>query len=201
MSTLSDLDIAQLLAPYLPQAPMGLCRKLSVYLDVLVKWNAFTNLTAIRDPGEIVQRHFGESLFAARHLDRKTLTLLDFGSGAGFPGLPMALLRPDIAVTLAESQNKKSAFLREAVRSLELSTEIWPNRVENMPLMRKFDTIALRAVDHMDEAIGAALPRAASGILLLAGSAPELPAEFESPTTIPVPNTRSSVLVLARRIS
>src|SRR5665213_2921666 len=117
MPTLPETRIAALLAPYLGHHPVAptLYPQLSKYLDLLLKWNARTNLTAIRDPEEIVRRHFGESLFAARHLDPKTATLLDLGSGAGFPGLPIALLCPEIQVTLAESQNKKASFLREAV--------------------------------------------------------------------------------------
>src|SRR5271168_1984593 len=107
MPALSESAIATLLTPYLPEVPATLLPQLSTYLDLLLKWNARTNLTAIRDPEEIVRRHFGESLFAGRHLDPDPQTLLDFGSGAGFPGLPIALLRPDIQVTLAESQNKK----------------------------------------------------------------------------------------------
>src|SRR6266851_4493562 len=118
MPTLSESAIADLITPYLPDPPATLLSRLSTYLDLLLKWNARTNLTAIRDPEEIVRRHFGESLFAAQHLDPATPTLLDFGSGAGFPGLPIALFHPGIQVTLAESQNKKAAFLREAVRSL-----------------------------------------------------------------------------------
>src|ERR1700678_3008771 len=105
MPILPESKIATLLAPYLAPPP-EILPKLSFYLDLLLKWNARTNLTAIRDPEEIVRRHFGESLFAAQHLSPSTSTLLDLGSGAGFPGLPIALLHPEIAVTLAESQNK-----------------------------------------------------------------------------------------------
>src|SRR5271154_4718966 len=146
MPTLSESAIADLLTPYLTP-PSEILPQLSIYLDLLLKWNARTNLTAIRDPEEIVRRHFGESLFAARHLAPDTTTLLDFGSGAGFPGLPIALLRPGIPVTLAESQNKKATFLREVVRNLNLSTEIWAARVETMPETRLFHTVTLRAVD------------------------------------------------------
>src|ERR1700722_18488594 len=119
MPTLSEARIAALLTPFLPSPPPNILPKLSLYLDLLLKWNARTNLTAIRDPEEIVRRHFGESLFAGQHLESPS-TLLDFGSGAGFPGLPIALLHSGIAVTLAESQNKKATFLREVVRSLDL---------------------------------------------------------------------------------
>ena len=134
---------------------MDLCKRLGAYLDLLLKWNAHTNLTAIREPEEIVRRHFGESLFLAAHLP-PCQTLLDYGSGAGFPGIPVSLYHPRLAVTLAESQGKKAAFLREAVRVLELGAEVWAGRVETMPPERVFDVVALRAVDRMPEAVEAA---------------------------------------------
>src|ERR1700716_2998312 len=126
MPALSESAIADLITPYLPDPPATLIPQLVTYLDLLLKWNARTNLTAIRDPEEIVRRHFGESLFAAQNLKLgnpapsapSVITLFDLGSGAGFPGLPIALFRPEIQVTLAESQNKKAVFLREAVRTL-----------------------------------------------------------------------------------
>ena len=201
MAALTLLTIADLLDPYLPRAetPPTLTSRLSLYLDLLLKWNARINLTAIRDPQEIVRRHFGESLFAARHLDTGTQTLLDFGSGAGFPGLPIALLHPDIAVTLAESQNKKAAFLREATRNLGLSAEIWSNRVEAMPKEWRFDTVTLRAVDNMPAALAAASPRAVRQLVLLGGSSLETPPEFTSRAPIPIPSSRSSALLIADR--
>jgi 16S rRNA (guanine527-N7)-methyltransferase len=201
MPTLSESAISDLLTPYLPLSviPATLLPRLSTYLDLLLKWNARTNLTAIRDPEEIVRRHFGESLFAARHLDPDTVSLLDFGSGAGFPGLPIALLRPDIQVTLAESQNKKAAFLREAVRTLSLPTEVWSGRVESMPPARQFHTVALRAVDNMTAAIDAAAPRATHQLLLLAGSIPTLPTGFSLKPSLPMPNSAATLLLRAIR--
>jgi 16S rRNA (guanine527-N7)-methyltransferase len=204
MPALSESAIANLLTPYLSpnlsKVPATLLPQLCAYLDLLLKWNARTNLTAIRDPEEIVRRHFGESLFAAQHLDQGTASLLDFGSGAGFPGLPIALLRPDIQVTLAESQNKKATFLREVVRSLNLpSTEIWPDRVESMPANRQFHTVALRAVDNMSAAIASAAPRATHQLLLLAGSIPTLPQGFSLEPPLPMPNSETSILLRAVR--
>jgi len=198
MPTLPESKIAALLAPYI-ETPAALLGPLSAYLDLLLKWNARTNLTSIRDPEEIVRRHFGESLFAARHLDAATPTLLDFGSGAGFPGLPIALLRPDVAVTLAESQNKKATFLREAVRTLGLPVEVWPGRVEDMPPDRQFHTVALRAVDNMAAALTAAAPRASRQLLLLTGPNPPLPPQFGLEAGIPLPNSASALLIKARR--
>jgi 16S rRNA (guanine527-N7)-methyltransferase len=164
MPTLSQDRLIVLLAPYLGDAavPPNLYDQLSTYLDLLLKWNARTNLTAIREPEEIVRRHFGESLFAGLHLP-PVATLLDFGSGAGFPGVPIQLLTPKVHVTLAESQGKKASFLREAVRTLGLNTEVWAKRVEEMPETRRFDAVALRAVDNMSAAMTAATMRVAPG--------------------------------------
>jgi 16S rRNA (guanine527-N7)-methyltransferase len=172
MATLSEARIAALLEPYLGSASQrpSLYTQLSTYLDLLLKWNARTNLTAIREPEEIVCRHFGESLFAGLHLAphlAADATLLDFGSGAGFPGLPIQLLHPNLCVTLAESQGKKASFLREAIRTLNLSTEVWAARVETMPpvngVARRFNAVTLRAVDHMQQALADAKPRVAPG--------------------------------------
>ncbi|MBB5318511.1 16S rRNA (guanine(527)-N(7))-methyltransferase RsmG [Tunturibacter empetritectus] len=204
MPTLSEAEIASLLTPYLPDAaPLVLSRtvlsRLAVYLELLLKWNARTNLTAIRDPEEIVRRHFGESLFAGQHLAPGANTLLDFGSGAGFPGLPIAILHPEIAVTLAESQNKKATFLREVVRTLAIPVEIWAARVETMPEARQFHTITLRAVDNMASALAAAAPRATNDLLLLAGATPPAPPGFILQPPIQIPTTQSTVLVRATR--
>jgi 16S rRNA (guanine527-N7)-methyltransferase len=168
MPTLPESRIAALLQPYLGShtASPSLYTQLSAYLDLLLKWNARTNLTAIRDPEDIVSRHFGESLFAGLHLAPRLppdATLLDFGSGAGFPGLPIQLLYPDLHVTLAESQGKKASFLREAVRTLNLPTEVWAARVDTMPPTRQFNTVTLRAVDNMQQALADAQTRVAPG--------------------------------------
>jgi 16S rRNA (guanine527-N7)-methyltransferase len=158
MPTLSTERIGTLLEPFFPTPSFTLLTQLSVFLDLLLKWNARTNLTAIREPEEIVRRHFGESLFTALHLP-SCRSLLDLGSGAGFPGLPIQLALPDLSVTLAESQNKKAAFLREAVRTLGLSTAVWANRVEALPEARRFDVVALRAVDNAGLALTLARAR------------------------------------------
>jgi 16S rRNA (guanine527-N7)-methyltransferase len=172
MATVSTATISRLLEPYLEGADVpGLYEKLGDYLDLLLKWNARTNLTAIREPEEIVRRHFGESLFAGRHLPECT-TLLDLGSGAGFPGVPIQLLRPEIAMTLAESQGKKASFLREAVRTLGLKSEVWAGRVEMMPAERGFDVVALRAVDKMPDALALAGERSSHSVVVLAAASP-----------------------------
>jgi 16S rRNA (guanine527-N7)-methyltransferase len=124
------------------------------YLSLLLRWNARVNLTAIRDEDGILKRHFVESIACARALPTEIHTLLDFGTGAGFPGIPIALCRPEIAVTLAESQGKKAAFLSEAARVLGMDAKVHSARAE--ALGSQFDCVTLRAVDKMEKAVKAA---------------------------------------------
>ena len=131
------------------------------YLELLLRWNECVNLTAIRDEAGILSRHFLESIACARALPSGIGTLLDFGSGAGFPGLPIALCRADIQVTLAESQGKKAAFLREAVRVLGVSATVHAGRAET--LGTQYDCVTLRAVDKMHLAVTAAAKLVRSG--------------------------------------
>jgi 16S rRNA (guanine527-N7)-methyltransferase len=205
MSALSESRLAELLAPYLGAAPVppALYKQLGSYLDLLLRWNARTNLTAIREPEGIVCRHFGEGLFSglrlAERLPTTGATLLDFGSGAGFPGLPIQLLLPELRVTLAESQGKKAAFLREAVRTLGLSTEVWADRVEAMPSARHFHAVTLRAVDRMDLALETARSRVGPDGLLVSFTsyAPPDTAHSEA-ESIPLPGASHSILTLER---
>jgi len=151
----------------LPTLPSGTPEKLTAYLDLLLRWNARLNLTAVREPSEIIRRHLVECIQCAQQLP-SVKRLLDFGSGAGLPGIPIAIVRPEIQVTLGESQGKKAAFLREASRVLSLPTEIYSSRIENMPASRIFDAVTLRAVDKMAEAVQTAIPRIApNGWLIL----------------------------------
>jgi 16S rRNA (guanine527-N7)-methyltransferase len=155
MDTLDASAIAQLLESRIAlRIDAALAAKLETYLNLLMKWNARTNLSAIRDPEQMILRHFGECLQCADALPAGIGTLLDFGSGAGFPGAVCALRRPEIAATLAESQNKKAAFLQELRRSLELTVTVHGVR---------FDAVTLRAVDKMAEACVAAKARVKPG--------------------------------------
>jgi 16S rRNA (guanine527-N7)-methyltransferase len=126
------------------------------YLSLFLRWRARLNLSGIRDEEGILSRHFVESIAVARTLPQGIRTLLDFGSGAGLPGIPIALCRPEIAVTLAESQGKKAAFLQEAVRVLGIRAKVHAGRAE--ALRETFDCVILRAVDKMPKAVAAAVP-------------------------------------------
>lgn len=146
--------------------------RLAIYGNLLVKWNSRMNLTAIRDPLGILQRHLVESIAASRALPASVKNLLDFGSGAGLPGIPIAICRLEIEVTLAESQSKKAAFLAEVARSIGVNIRIHAGRVEALPMAARFDVVALRAVDRMIEAIGEARGRVAVGGALLLFATP-----------------------------
>jgi len=170
MAALTQSQLAEILHPFCGDCSPSLLENLSEYLGLLLKWNARTNLSAVREPREIVRRHFGESLFAATHLPAAS-TLLDLGSGAGFPGIPIQLRYPELRVTLAESQNKKASFLREVVRTLGLATKVFADRVEKMPAEQRFDVVTLRAVDQPVLALGFARQRITGGGLILQLSA------------------------------
>lgn len=201
--------------PAEPNAPRGtfgdrdwprIYDQLATYLELLLKWNARTNLTAIRDPQEIVRRHFGESLFTGLALAHNALiqpgaTVLDFGSGAGFPGLPIQILYPELHVALAESQGKKAAFLREAIRTLGLKAEVWAGRTETMAPERRFNLVTLRAVDNMDAALAEAGRRAGSDLAILTtrAQATRLPLPGLHVTHTPIPASDDRILLLASR--
>ena len=137
--------------------------RLAAYGNLIFKWNARTNLTSIRDAETLLQRHLVESIAAAQALPEGVGTLLDYGSGAGLPGIPIALCRSGIMVTLAESQSKKAAFLLEARRLLGLECIVFSGRVSDMPGNARFDVVILRAVDKMEAATGDAITRVAEG--------------------------------------
>lgn len=210
MAALTTGEIAALLEPYIPSPdhaaaatlPAPLLEQLSTFLDLLLHWNRKVSLTSVRTPEEIVQRHFGESLFTGYHLAPRLLpgaSLLDYGSGAGFPGLPIQLLLPHIHVTLAESQSRKVAFLHEATRELGLSTEIWPRRVEEMPPNRRFDAVTLRAVDRMAVSLDRAKEylRPGGWLALLVGEAAETPPDAQE---FLVPGSLHRRLILERHL-
>ena len=143
------------------------------YISLFVRWNDHLNLSSIRDEEGIISRHIIESIIVSNVLPPGIRTLLDFGSGAGLPGIPIALCRPEIAVTLAESQGKKAAFLQEAVRVLGIEAKVHAGRAEALDAV--FDCVILRAVDKMPKAVAAAVPLVApAGWLALMTTTGEL---------------------------
>ena len=162
--------------PDLPPLTATQLDQISIYVDLLLRWHARLNLTAIRDPEHVVTRHFGESLFAARNflpgvssssatntnlagpgteasIAHLASRILDLGSGAGFPGLPLKIWSPQARITLIESKHKKVAFLREVIRSLTLTDiDVFPGRAENFPAATG-SAITLRAVERFDQTL------------------------------------------------
>lgn len=240
------------------------------YINILLRWNARTNLTAIRDPEEIITRHFGESLFAARHLfpqdhvslgfkldpaahnpaeelgaprlsrtlreggelpnDQRRVVLndlLDLGSGAGFPGLPIKIWTPHIHLTLVESNQKKATFLKEVCRALTLTdVNVLAIRAEmphdNPPASPDHSSakanlsprpipianvVTLRAVEGFDQALSIADSLVApKGRLALLISRQQLSIAqtqassyvWQNPT--PIPQSSSRILLIGKRI-
>jgi 16S rRNA (guanine527-N7)-methyltransferase len=172
MGCVETAAIAHLLEPFIELDESRL-RAISTYIDLLLKWNARINLTAIREPSEIVQRHFGESLFAARYLldQQRPQTAIDLGSGAGFPGVPFAILAPEVQVTLIESQQKKGTFLKELIHVLGLkNVKVFVDRAEHY--RDTADLVMLRAVEKFDQAqlMAARLTKAGGRMALMVGS-------------------------------
>jgi 16S rRNA (guanine527-N7)-methyltransferase len=125
-------------------------QRLLDYIALIEKWNKVYNLTAIREPEKMVSHHLLDSLAVAPHLHAKRL--LDVGSGAGLPGIPLALANPDMHVTVLDSNHKKAAFLNQAVIELGLkNAEVCAERVESWQPDGRFDVIISRAFADMGE--------------------------------------------------
>ncbi|MDQ3229236.1 MAG: 16S rRNA (guanine(527)-N(7))-methyltransferase RsmG [Pseudomonadota bacterium] len=123
----------------------ALAPPLLAYLALLVRWNNSYNLTAIRDPREMVDKHLLDSL--AMHAHAASGALADLGSGAGLPGIPLAIAQPALQVTLVESNGKKARFMREAVRVLGLdNARVAESRAEALDEPGKYDYITARAL-------------------------------------------------------
>jgi 16S rRNA (guanine527-N7)-methyltransferase len=215
--------ITELLQPFLGTADdrrltTNDLQNISTYIDLLLRWNARINLTAIRHPEEIVTRHFGESLFAARHLfptrtargqpPSARVHLIDVGSGAGFPGLPIKIWAPDLEVTLIESHQKKATFLREAARKLTLmDINVFHGRVEDYP-NPPAEVVTLRAVERFETTLptAARLVAPAGRLALLISEAQltraqNLTPRFTWTPPVTVPHSLSRIFTLGLRES
>ncbi len=253
-------QIAALLEPFLDrELAHSQLAQISTYIDVLLRWNARINLTAIRNPEEIVTRHFGESFFMARHLfpdspaqchpersdifaqsakmsakskdlylcdklaanhqirssaqsaarSSPLIRVLDIGSGAGFPALPLKIWSPGIHLTLIESNHKKAAFLNEVSRALTLTDiDVIAARAETLAENQgskspKADVVTFRAVEKFDQVlpIAASFLGPAGRIAILIGAA-QLPKLNELPLfswqNINVPKSQNRMLSIGR---
>ena len=237
--------IAALLEPFLDHPlPSFALKQISIYIDLLLRWNARINLTAVRNPDDIVTRHFGESLFLARHLFPNELVapdalvrgarssliagaprdtagapliapfamsgppshhprVLDLGSGAGFPALPLKIWSPNIHLTLIESNHKKSSFLREVARSLTLTNvNVFSERAETLATTNpaQADVVTLRAVENFDAILPIAIkflaPSARLALLISSDQLPNRSPNIDWRPPISVPQSHSRVLAI-----
>lgn len=144
MPELPARQLADGLAAMGIELPSAAQETLLAYAGLLDKWNRAFNLTALRDPKKAVSHHLLDSLAVLPYL--RGDTLLDVGSGGGMPGIPLAIARPDLAVTLLDSNSKKTAFLRQAVIELKLANvSVHCGRIEEFRPEQPFASIVSRA--------------------------------------------------------
>jgi 16S rRNA (guanine527-N7)-methyltransferase len=152
IESLSDLRIAKILGAYGVATSRALADSIRTYLSMLLRWNTKIALTTVVDPVEILEFHFGESLFAVSHVPIAFGRLADVGSGTGFPGLPLAMFVRDLEVVLIESNLKKATFLSEVIRELKLeNVTVSRARVENIGEKAAFSFVSARALGHLEE--------------------------------------------------
>jgi 16S rRNA (guanine527-N7)-methyltransferase len=150
MNELSDQRLAKILAPFGVESNPALFSSIRAYVSLLLQWNEKISLTSIKSPDEIVRLHFGESFVSKPLFSAQNCRLADVGSGAGFPGIPIKMLIPELHLTLIESNGKKAAFLGEVVRKLNFSSvETINARMENVAEdILAFDFVTARAVGN-----------------------------------------------------
>jgi 16S rRNA (guanine527-N7)-methyltransferase len=187
--------------------PAGASGPLLAYLALLVKWNATYNLTAVRDPAEMVVKHLLDSLVIAPFVGER---LADVGTGPGLPGIPLALVRPDLQVSLIESAGKKARFMREAVRTLGLGDRVAVHavRAEQAPGSGSHDCLTARAfgtLAHIIE-VGGHLLVPGGRLLAMKGRRPDdelaaLPAGWRHvgthPLTVPGLDAERHLVIIA----
>lgn len=165
-------------------APFGVeltdtaCEKLDVYARLLVEWNEKMNLTAITAPDDIVLKHFADSLTALPLLPQKTgISLIDVGTGAGFPGVVLAIARPDLKLTLLDSLNKRLTFLQAVCEAVGINAATVHARAEeggqNPALRERFDVATARAVAALPTLSEYCLPFVKVGGRFIAMKGPE----------------------------
>jgi 16S rRNA (guanine527-N7)-methyltransferase len=188
----------------------ALASPLLAYLALLDRWNKAYNLTAIRDPRAMVSLHLLDSL-AMHPFVRGIGRLADLGTGAGLPGIPLAIALPNLQVTLVESNGKKARFLREAVRTLGLgNARVAESRAEALAQPAAFDAITARAMATLADilAVGAHLPAPGGRLLAMKGARPDdeiaaLPAgwavEAIHPLAVPGLDAERHLVVVGRK--
>ena len=167
-------------------------RRLLNYLALLNKWNTAYNLTAVREPQKMVSHHLLDCLAAVPHIE--ALSIVDVGSGAGLPGIPLAIAREEWQVTLLDGSHKKTAFLRQAAIELKLANvDVRCERAENFQPREKFDCVISRALSDLTEYVELAghLCKSTGTVVAMKGVYPneelaQLPRHFKMQQVIPL---------------
>lgn len=175
-------ELAQAVGISLSGAQLG---KFQRYLELLLVWNEKVNLTAITEPQEVVIKHFLDSLLLLNTVSLKQgAKVIDVGTGAGFPGIPLKIARPDLDLTLLDSLNKRLVFLQELLKELELSAETVHCRAEEggrkKELRGKFDFVTARAVAPLNLLCEYCLPFLKVGGIFAAMKGPNCSEEIEA---------------------
>lgn len=172
--------------------PAATLNKLLDYLALIAKWNRVHNLTSVRESSKMVSKHLLDCLAVVPHLEAHTV--LDVGSGAGLPGIPLALMWSQASVTLLDSNHKKAAFLRQAVIELGLNNvDVVCERVETWQPAQEFDLVISRALSDLPEFVNLAgrLCGADGVVAAMKGVYPyeelaQLPHEFRLLSVVPL---------------
>ena len=182
------------ISPIIELSPAQI-NQLEQHYNLLIKWNKVLNLTSVRKVKEIVERHYCESIFMGLHLPAGALTVGDVGSGAGFPGIPIGILRPECKVSLIESHQRKCVFLREATRELK-NVQVLPIRVEDVD--EAFDWVVCRAVllSKIEKPVSAL-----SALIAILGTERPSDSRFTWNTPVQLPWGRQKYLWLGTRRS
>lgn len=153
-----------------------------IFLSELKKWNKTYNLTALKTDNDIIIKHFLDSILYLKTFPEGRLKIADAGSGAGFPGIPIKIIRPDMNVTLIESSRKKATFLRHIVRLLKLTEiNVIEERIEDLgdEYKKSFDIVVSRATFKIKDFVETACPYIKANGLLVLSKGPKLKEELD----------------------
>lgn len=161
---------------------MSMNEKFDIYMKLLLEWNQKINLTAITEPSEITTKHFLDSLSCARYISHGA-GVVDVGTGAGFPGIPLKIERPDISLTLMDSLNKRINFLKEVCSQINIKADCVHIRAEDAgkdkAYREKFDVAVSRAVANLTVLSEYCLPLVTKGGIMLAMKGKDIQDELD----------------------
>lgn len=177
--------------------------RLSLFYAIVMKWNERLHLTTITEPTDFVERHVAEAVFACDRIPEKVASIWDLGTGLGVPGIPLAILRPDLTVNLVEAGRKKAIYLEEAVSELRLdNARVICRRIEELDPLPSDAILTARAVEKMESLLSILLRLGADcpSLLLFGGrgmaeTLEPLLSEHQGKRTHPLPGAESRLLI------